>query len=330
MQYREYFDQESGLIKRPASWGNPFGDGVWRSSWFHASMLVIRALAPQHYAALLAEHGVDAAKAGSFLAFFRAHCLGGNNGWAMPKHPEQHFSRDQLVPLLHLLAVVAKFAPEFKGDARAILQDLIRLEEQGRGVSATPQGRVGRNIGYLIDVLCDADRYDLNYRSSDLPLFLVPCFGNIDCAKKKRRSTYKSLFMLALKAYHIGGWAAAEGLDISDEYSIFNALAAVSLQCLAWGKDDADVQAWRSNFAVHADQGWGPAFQLVAGRSVTDAALQAWVNAHVTREQDNDIIAAQRPTKIKDGIISPNLGPGTDRWLLLDHVILQALRLIWR
>ncbi len=329
MQYIEYLDQESGLIMRPPSWSNPFGDGVWRSSWFHASMLVIRALAPQQHAALVAEHGVDASKAGIFLSFFRAHCLGGN-GWAMPKHPEQHFSRDQLVPLLYLLAVVAKFAPECKGDARAILQSLIRLEEQGNGVSDTPQGRIGRNIGYLIDVLCDAGRYDLNYRSSDLPLFLVPCFGNINCAKGNRRGAYKSLFTLALRAHQIGGWAASEGLDISDEYSVFNALAAASLQCLAWGKDDADVRAWRSNFAVHADQGWGPAFQLVAGRPVTDAALQAWANAHVTREQDNDIIAAQRPTKIRDGIISPNLGPASGRFLLLDHVILQALRLIWK
>lgn len=117
---------------------------------------------------------------------------------------------------------------------------------------------------------------------------------------------------------------------MSDEYSVFNTLAAISLQCLAWGKDDADVKAWRSNFAVHADQGWGPAFQLVAGRPVADAALQAWANAHVTRDQDNDIIAAQRPTKIRDGIISPNLGQASGHFLLLDHVILQALRLIWK
>ncbi|MCI5117684.1 MAG: hypothetical protein D3913_06920, partial [Candidatus Electrothrix sp. LOE1_4_5] len=180
-------------------------------------------------------------------------------------------------------------------------------------------------------VLCDDARYDLNYRSSDLPLFLVPCFGNIKCAKGNRRGACKQLFSLALHAHKLTGrWETSGGLDLSDEYSVFNALAAVSLQCLAWGKDDSDVRDWRKNFTVHADAGWGPAFQIVSGRHVADAEIQAWKNVHVTREQDNDIIAAQRSKKIRDGILSPDLAEGPERWLLLDYVILDGLRLVWK
>lgn len=329
MPYSQYLDQESGVIKRPEPWGDVFGDGVWRSSWFYASLLIIRSLAPQQYTALVDTHGVDVSEAGTFLHFFRSHCLHAD-GWTMPKHSEQAFSRDQLLPLLYLLAVVEKFAPEFGNDARSILQSLIKLEEHGKGVSDTPQGRIGRNIGYLIDVLCDDARYDLNYRSSDLPLFLVPCFGNIKCAKGNRRGAYKKLFSLALNAHRLTGWAASEGLDLADEYSVFNALAAVSLQCLAWGKDDSDVKDWRKNFTVHADAGWGPAFQIVSGRRITETEIQAWKNAHVTREQDNDIIVAQRPTKIRDDVLSPDFTEGSERWLLLDYVILEGLRLVWQ
>ena len=96
-----------------------------------------------------------------------------------------------------------------------------------------------------------------------------------------------------------------------------------------WGKNDSDVKDWRENFTVHADEGWGPAFRIVSGRSVSESDVQAWANAHVARDQDNDIISAQRPTKIRDGILSPDVGPGPDRWLLLDYVILEGLRLVW-
>lgn len=327
-EYSQYVDSESGVIKRPPGWANPFGDGVWRTSWFYASLIAIRALAPERYGEIEDAHGVSTSDAGTFLGFFRANCIS-NTGWTLPKHPEQQFSRDQLVPLLYLLEVVSKFSPEYSADGREILRSLVQLEEAGRGVSDSTQGRIGRNIGYLIDVLCDSSRYNLNYRTSDLPVYLVPCFGNIDCAKGNRRGAYKEMFSLALDAYELTGWVSSGGLDVGDEYSAFNALAAVSLQCLAWGRDDSDVKEWRENFEVHADDGWGPAFQIVSGRPVTNAEIEAWDGAHVTRDLDNDIIAAQRPAKIRDGVLTPNLAAGPDRWLLLDYLILEGLRLIW-
>ena len=326
--YSQYVDPGTGIIQQPGPWGDPFGDAVWRTSWFYSSLIVIRALAPAEHSALAAAHGVDAAQAGLFLSYFRGHCLG-DDGWEMPKNPGQEFSRDQLIPLLYLLEAVSRFAPEFQGTGAHILRSLVKLEEQGKGVSATTQGAIGRNIGYMIDVLCDKERYDINYRSSDFPIFLAPCLGNVQCAEKNRRGAYKTLFSLALEADQLGGWVASHGLDAADEYSVFNALAAVSLQCLAWGKDDSDVKAWRANFTVHADDGWGPAFQIVSGRGVSAADIDAWADAHVTRSLDNDIISAQRPTKIRDGTLTSGLKGGTDQFLVLDYVILTALHLLW-
>ncbi|MDD5269390.1 MAG: hypothetical protein PHO08_20125 [Methylococcales bacterium] len=330
-QYAQYVDSETYVIKRPDSngvnWGDPFGDGVWRSSWFYASLIVIRALDAAAYAKIKSEHDVDVTLAGQFLEYFRDHCLS-NGGWQLPK-TTQDFSRDQLVPLLYLFAVVAKHAPEFKATALDILKSLTNLEEQDKGVSVSSKGTIGRNIAYMIDVLCDDARYDLNYRTSDMTAWLVFALGNITDAKSNRRAAYKALFGLALQAHSLTGWLQTGGLDASNEYSVFNALGAVSLQCIAWGKDDGDVKDWRSNFGVHADAGWGPAFLLVAGRSVSDANIDDYATAHITRNLDNDIIMAQRPTKIRDGILTPDLKGGPEQWLTLDYIILKALRLLW-
>lgn len=47
-QYSQYIDGQTGVVKRPEGegWTDPYGDGVWRSSWFYASLLVIRAKDP--------------------------------------------------------------------------------------------------------------------------------------------------------------------------------------------------------------------------------------------------------------------------------------------
>lgn len=236
---------------------------------------------------------------------------------------------DQLVPLLYLLCTVPYHAEELKDIGRDILKSLGRLEEHHRGVSSAPKGAIGRGIGYMIDVLSDDARYDMNYRSWDLPAYLVPCLGNIKCAKGNRRGAYKEVFSLSLTAQALPGWTNIPGVEDIDEYSVFNALASVSLQCIAWGKGDNDVQDWRSNFGPHADGGWGPAFRLVTGRPVSNEEIEDYYTAHVTRAQDNDIIMAQRPSKIRDGVLTPNLKGGPEQWLVLDYVILKALQLLW-
>ncbi len=341
--YTQYIDVESAVVKRPEGEGydDPYGDGVWRSSWFYASLLVIHALDTGTYDWLQTDHQVDASLAGRFLTYFRDHCLS-DDGWELPKNPQQIFSRDQLVPLLYLLAAVSAYAPEFKGVGGDILRSLGRLEEHGRGVSSETKGSIGRNIGYLIDVLSDEQRYDMVYRTSDMTVWRSTALFNEKQAKKNRRAYYKMMFSLALKAENLGeqfddSLTGGEmfGMPVKvdhlvDEYSQFNTLGAVSLQCIAWGAGDQDVQEWRGNFKVHADDGWGPAFKLVAGRSVSDSEIEAYRTAHVTRAQDNDIIMAQRPSKIRDGTFDLSLTGKSGEWLVLDYVILKALALLWR
>jgi hypothetical protein len=342
--YSQYIDTESAVVKRPevGAWtDSPFGDGVWRSSWLYASLLVIRALDAATYDWLQSEHHVNASLAGRFLTFFRDHCLT-EDGWQLPKHPEQAFSRDQLVPMLYLLAAVSAYAPEFQGVGGDILHSLGRLEEHGRGVSSERKGSIGRNIGYLIDVLSDEQRYDMVYRTSDMAAWRLTAAFNENKAKKNRRAYYKRVFSLALKAENLGEQFDDSFTDgemfgmpikvdhLADEYSQFNTLGAMSLQCIAWGADDQDVQEWQANYRVHADDGWGPAFRLVAGRSVSDSEIEAYRTAHVTRAQDNDIIMAQRPRSIRDGTFDLSLTGKPGEWLVLDYVILKALALLWQ
>jgi hypothetical protein len=339
--YKQYIDQESAVVKKPEGegWSDAYGDGVWRSSWFYASLLVIRHLDPGTYQWLQTTHGVNAALVGQFLTYFRNHCLS-DHGWQLPKQPEQQFSRDQLMPLLYLLGVVAAYAPEYQGAGGDILRSLGRLEEHGRGVSDSHKGRIGRNIGYLIDVLSDQQRYNMTYRTADMDIWRATALFNEKQAKKNRRAFYKAMFSLALKAHNLsaqfddslaGGilFGIPVKLEVTDEYSVFNALAAVSLQCVAWGKEDSDVQAWRANFKLHADDGWGPAFRIVAGRSVTPDVIEIYRTAHVTRDQDNDIIMAQRPGKIRDGRFDLTLSGEDGEWLVLDYVVLKALDWVW-
>ncbi len=131
-KYSQYIDPESAVVKRPEGegWSDPYGDGVWRSSWFYASLLIIQANDPDEYARLQSEHAVDTALAGQFLTYFRDHCLS-DHGWRLPKNESQKFSRDQLVPLLYLLEAVARYTPEFKGIGKDILISLGKLEEHG-------------------------------------------------------------------------------------------------------------------------------------------------------------------------------------------------------
>lgn len=330
-RYAQYFDPETGIIMRPpeSAGFEPFGDGVWRSSWFYASLLAIAAKDATTYQKLQREHGVDVSMAETFLQYFRDNSIS-NGGWTVPK-TDQKFSRDQLIPLLYLLEAVAAYQPGFKAIGTDILKSLSTLEEGGSPLSDSPQGKMGRNIGYLIDVLADSARYGINYRTSDLPAYLVPCLGNIKCAKGNRRKVYKEMFGWAIQAHQLAGWVqGATGLEVSDEYSVFNALGAVSLQCIAWGKDDSDVQEWRDHFKMFADDGWGPAFRLVAGRSVANADIDVYYTSYMTRDLDNDIIIAQRPNKIRSGEFQPGLPQGPDRWLLLDYVILKGLQALWQ
>jgi hypothetical protein len=114
-------------------------------------------------------------------------------------------------------------------------------------LSDSPSGNIRSSLGYVIDVLCDHDRYDLNDRKTVVPFFLVPCLGNTSCARKNRRGAYKEASSVAPSAQAIG---AGQG---QDEFSFFNAVALVTLQALAWGPGDHDAKNWRKNIHHMAD-----------------------------------------------------------------------------
>jgi hypothetical protein len=303
----QYIDAESGVVKRPEreGWTDPYGDGVWRSSWFYASLLVIRAKDPGVYDRLRTEHGVSTDQAGLFLAYFRDHCTGGDE-WKLPKNDSQKFSRDQLAPLLYLLACVHAYAPEHETVAKDIVTRLIALDKSEGAVSDSPQGKVRDNLRYCIDVV--AHLYGVHYVSGAM------------------RGLYKVEFGAALKADSLLVQVPADRLATMDDYSVFNSLALVTLQGVAWGKDDGDVKDWRANYRQHADKGWGPAFRIVSGRSIDDASINNYYTMRMGRSQDNDIILAQRPSKYLKGIFPPTSGD----WLVLDYVILKGLRLAWQ
>lgn len=311
-QFSQYIDGETGVVKRPEGegWSDPYGDGVWRSSWFYGSLLVISNKDPGAYERLKKEHGVEIAQAEKFLRYFRDHCTSGDE-WTIPKNPDQKFSGDQLAPFLYLLACVNAYGSDgAKEVARDVLNRLIDLDKRKGAVSNSHQGTLRDNQRYVIDVVCRM--YDVDYISG------------------LKRDIFKHEFSIALKANNIMAQLPWEKLAKMDDYSVFNALGLVSVTCVKWGKDDDDVDGWRANYKLHADKGWGPAFRIVAGRSLEDSVIEAYYTAHITRDQDNDIIMAQRPHKYLNNEFTPDQKGGPGQWLVLDYVILKSLRLLWQ
>ena len=311
-RYSQYVDDETGVVKKPERDGfdDPFGDGVWRSSWFYASLLVIQSKDPATYQRLQKDHGVDVAQATRFLRYFRDHCTNGDE-WKLPKNNEQKFSGDQLAPLLYLLASVNSYgSSESKEVAKDILNRLVSLDERRHGLSDSHQGQIRDNQRYVIDAVCRM--YDIDY------------------IRGFRRDLCKVEFTGALKVLNAQAQSPDPNIATRDDYSVFNTLAVVTVTDLKWGKDDEDVDAWRKNFRVHADKGWGPAFRIVSGRSQDPAEIEEYATAHITRGQDNDIIMAQRPRKYLSGEFNPSQKGGPGQWLVLDYVILKGLKLAWQ
>lgn len=320
MKIGDYIDTATGVVMNPFE--NPFGDSVWRSSWLYSSLLVIRGKAPAVYNDIADDHGLDVASATTFLKTFAEHGTG-NDGWTVIGST-QKFSTDQLSPLLYLLQCVKVFGTSAdQAAATEILKSLLELERTGKPLSDSPSGKIRPNLGYVIDVLCDHDRYDLTYRTTDLPIFLIPCLGNIECARKKRRGAYKEAFSVALTAQAIGA-------DLGqDEFSFFNSVALVTLQSLAWGPGDQDVKQWRENFHHMADKGGGPAFQIASGAPPVNPTVESFKTSTTCRDVDNDVVMSQRPSKFLSGTYpNPSCG-ASPRTAALDYVILKGLELAW-
>lgn len=314
----DYIDSASGIVTNPLD--DPFGDSVWRSSWFYASLLTICGLDRPTYVQIATDHGLDIGSAATFLNYFLKNGTG-DSGWLVPGS-SQKFSTDQLAPLLYLLEAASSFGDaSSKTAASAILDSLLELERTGTPLSDSHSGEIHSNLGYVIDVLCDAERYDKTYRTQDLPLFLTPCLGNIDCARTARRAAYKQAFGLALSAQNIGTMLG------QDEFSFFNAIALVALQALAWGTDDQDVAGWRKPFVNMADKGGGPAFTIVSGQTIDANAIDDLKTATTCTDVDNDIVMSQRPSKFIDGTFPHPSCTASPKTIALDYVIVKALSL---
>ncbi|MES2792719.1 MAG: hypothetical protein V4719_24110 [Planctomycetota bacterium] len=168
-RYGDYVDPESRTILRltGGSWDeNPFGDGCWRSSWFYASLLVIFENDRKAYDSIAKKHGVSIDDAFHFIKHFSAHCST-SHGFKLWKH-DKPFTRDQLAPLLYLLACIRKFGDsnEAREAAKKIVKDLSEHEEHGRKLS-DKHGEIGPNLGFLIHSLCDSYGVVYRYKSHD-------------------------------------------------------------------------------------------------------------------------------------------------------------------
>jgi hypothetical protein len=311
-KYSQYVDEETAVVKRPEGrgWSDPFGDGVWRSSWFYASLLVIKAKDANAFRGVCDAHGLKEEAVHRFVDYFVEKCAG-DSEWTLPQNLSQRFSGDQLAPLLYLAASINAFgADEARRSAGALLQKLIALDRSHGALSDTWQGQIRDNQRYAIDIACRM--YDIEY------------------LRGARRDVCKAAFSGALALNNGLAQLPWRELATQASYSVFNAVGLVSEACIKWGKDDEDVDAWRKTFRVHADRGWGPAFRIAAGRSSNEGDVDVYKYAYTTHERDNDIIMAQRPEKYLSGEFAPDPSPGENKWLVLDYVVLKGLWLLWR
>jgi hypothetical protein len=154
--YSQYIDAESGVIKRPEGqgWDDPFGDGVWRTSWFYSSLLILKGKDAALFASLIATHQLTEASIDRFVEYFLTHCTG-SEGWSLPKNPSQLFSGDQLAPLLYLFASINQYGSNTaKSAVSEILAKLVQLDQEHGAVSDSHQGQIRDNQRYVIDVVC--------------------------------------------------------------------------------------------------------------------------------------------------------------------------------
>lgn len=307
----QYVDRQTAVVKSPEGFAG--NDDCWRTSWCYACLVIIHEKDQRLYERLKTEHNLDISLVKKFLDYFHDNCVR-DDGWRRATTLSPDFSRDQLVPLLYLLACVKEYgADDVQPVAKAVLADLVRLVKKHGAVSRTPGGKVGGNLRYVIDVLGDRSGVSL-------------VGGTV-------RSLHKAEFSAALRAHSLLVQLPSDDLATRDDYSVFNSLALVTLQCVVWGASDGDVRDWRANYRQHADKGWGPAFRIVSGRSLDDNEIEKYYSAHIKGDQDNDIIMGQRPHKYLSGHFpQPQFGQSgaSGEWLVLDYVILKGLQLAWR
>jgi hypothetical protein len=177
-RYDQYINRQTGVVRPPEGFAT--NDDCWRTSWVYASLVVIRANDQQLYERLKADHGLDISLVKTFLTYFRDNCIGGD-AWKRPTTLTPDFSRDQLTPLLYLLACIHVHGPDdCRPAAKDILQDLVRIVKKRGAVSNTSGGNVDGNLRYVIDVV--AHKFGVDFVGGTL------------------RGIHKALFSGALKA----------------------------------------------------------------------------------------------------------------------------------
>ena len=148
-EWHKYIDSYGSVLDNPRE---P-GDSCFHSSYLYASECVF-------------DENID--KVEKFLVYFSEHCLkhdrliGHPNMYTDKVDKSLAFSRDQLSPLLLLLAVVHKYQPQLKPYCKKILQKIVDLDhDKGNIAGGHRNGDVNNNLRYIISILCEA--YGVGY-----------------------------------------------------------------------------------------------------------------------------------------------------------------------
>src|SRR4030042_5599285 len=159
-----------------------------------------------------------------------------------PSHVLTNFSRDNLSPLILVLAAIKIYVndPNVIKLATAIIKYIASIDIIGNSMSNTDRGKFNWSIRWPISVVANA--------------YEVDCHSAFECLFKA------SLYANELK------WKYS--LWDHEHYAIWNMLGQLSA-CHVLGKSTN----LRKYFLVYAKQDWGVAYKIEAGKSYTELEI---------------------------------------------------------
>lgn len=271
-----------------------YGDSVWRSGWLYFACLSCRGRPSM--VEWLKRHKIDpTASAAAFLSRFAEVCIKDDRLLVHPDQ-DQHFSRDQLVPMLMLLAVVSMRAEEIRPLGLPIIEAIVRLDEKYGAVAPVHQGEINDNLRYIIGKV--AKVYGVKYKKATNCLPFVAAIAGYEKVWE-----YLTPFV--------------KPKDRPRPYTIFNNAGLLSIIALFYGLDK-DVQSWRKYFDWYAKHGWGVFYQILAGTRYTKVDIEEYEGV---RHYTNDILSQRGEDHFDE------VRPGHAE--ILDYPILLAMEEIW-
>lgn len=265
----KYKDKYSFIVDPEGSDPNNPGDACWQTAWLYFAYCVLGLEDSEFYTDYCCkEWDSDPILAvENFLDNYYKYCCLHDK---MITHPmrQDHFSRDQLSPLLLLISAVRKYQPHLMEKAKKILKHITVLDNRNQGSLHSDdlsKDNINNANRYVIYCLCEL--YDIPY----------PPMGEV-------------WFSAALKAYHFS-WKI--GMEEPRSYTIWNNLGLFTALFMHSGK----YGKLREYFTYFADNNWGPAYRIVAGKPVHKEDIERYRNVW-TEHID---IAQQRGPKPRYG-----------------------------